>query len=138
MKLFIRFFLTLCFLLSGYGNLYTYAHQEYIFNSPVKLLESSDGGSSFVQHIPEIHYHSSIPEAETAIDVLEVTNSEDENDENNFASAKKLPASLNYFSNLFYSHASWHLFQNIQSSLFHSKQLCISAGRYLLLCVIRI
>jgi hypothetical protein len=138
MKLFIRFFLSLCFLLSGYGNLYTYAHQEYIFNSPVKLLESSDGGSSFAQHIPEIHYHSSIPEAETAIDVLEVTNSEDENDENNFAPVKKLPASLNYFSNLFNRHTRWHLSQNIQNSLHLSKPSYISAGRYLLLCVIRI
>lgn len=140
MKLLIRFFLSLCFVLSGgQGDIYAYSHTDHSYHFPVQNLHRSQPEDiGILQNCTCLHIHS--PRSATITEHEKVTaedNVEEDDEDNQIPFKKSLAAAHNITSFLHTStSAFWDNHTKGYSPFRHFSYSLLF--RYILFRVIRI
>jgi hypothetical protein len=139
MKLLLRFFLSLCFVLfGGHSDMHAHTYQGRLSYPPVKIVASSQGtslGSS--QSDPGLTARSAPSQDKKA--TYEVDASDDEDEDKELASAKRDLASTAAFTSFPYAQTSGHFFRYTQKRLPFCKPVSyFSSDKYIVFRVIRI
>lgn len=139
MKPFIRLFLALgFFLLNGFGNLHADTCVDSCVQAGTSFRAAPYYSPDFLTPLNEV-FKTAPSDAGTRIDEVDITNSENEDEDNELPELKKPVRQDNYFTSLFYSRPAGHPFTDIHKRYSFRKHFAYTSHqKYITLRVMRI